>query len=242
MRAPRGDLSPKITTGYVGMLWCLRGVYQDETEEEGTYTVRPGEFGVIFPGKTLTMRALEDGTEVRYLIFDGESAVQECLSAGLWEGVFRDSAPPFDVLDQIARRLRSSKPQDLSLAAGSVRDLLLVSADHARQAAKDKLIHQARRLMHTRYGEEGFGIPRVQETLGISRTLLNVRFKAETDVSPHAYLLNLRVREACGLLAGTERTVADIAQQCGFADPVYFSQLIRKRTGCSPRAYRKRSD
>lgn len=240
IRSPRGILLRHIRTRYVGIMWCLQGGYQDETEGEGPSTGGPGEFGVVFPGKTIVaMRATKNGTELRYLEFDGEDAVRECLAAGLWEGAFRDPAPPFDLLDLIAQNLRAGKPHHLSAASGFVRELLSICGDHARRAAPDKLMHEAQRLIHMHYGEAGFGMQVLQERLGISRTSLNVRFKTAVGTSPHAYLLQQRVRTACHLLAGTTQAVAAISQACGFSDPVRLSQVIRQRTGLSPRAFRQ---
>ncbi|MDD4734835.1 MAG: hypothetical protein PHP44_01875 [Kiritimatiellae bacterium] len=91
---PRGVICPKLTTDYVCLLWCVNGIYQDETEGEGLYTICPGEFGVALPGKTLSMFALQEKTEIRFVIFTGSRAVEELYKAGLWEGLFRDPEPP----------------------------------------------------------------------------------------------------------------------------------------------------
>lgn len=70
-----------------------------------------------------------------------------------------------------------------------------------------------------------------------TRTMLR-RFGEETGQSPLEYLQWARVRRARLLLENTDRTVAGIAAELGYADPSTFSAVFARRTGCRPRDYR----
>lgn len=70
-----------------------------------------------------------------------------------------------------------------------------------------------------------------------TRTLLR-RFGDEAGESPLAYLQSARVRRARHLLETTDRTVARIAAEVGYADPGTFSAVFTRRVGCRPRDYR----
>lgn len=66
------------------------------------------------------------------------------------------------------------------------------------------------------------------------------QFKKETGTTPTAYLLNLRIEHAKQLLRQrpvSGRTIKDIAQLSGFADPYYFSRLFKARTGVYPTCF-----
>ncbi|MCZ8236290.1 MAG: AraC family transcriptional regulator [Inhella sp.] len=54
-----------------------------------------------------------------------------------------------------------------------------------------------------------------------------------------AYVNDLRVGEACLLLRQSDRPVAEVAQRCGFATLSHFNAEFRRRTGTTPRAYRR---
>lgn len=74
-----------------------------------------------------------------------------------------------------------------------------------------------------------------------TRNYLYKLFRKEFSISPHEYLVNLRIEKAKHLLENSENhfTIGNIAAAVGFQDPLYFSKLFRKKTGKSPGEYRK---
>lgn len=74
---------------------------------------------------------------------------------------------------------------------------------------------------------------------GYSESHFNVVFHRLFSVTPHQYLLGLRLDKASELLAGTDHKLDLIAEYCGFANASHFSKAFKKKLGCSPRAYRK---
>ena len=73
----------------------------------------------------------------------------------------------------------------------------------------------------------------------ISQTYISHIFKAEMGVSPIQYLINKRIAHAKHLLSTSDMPIAKIATECGYDDPVYFSQVFKRITGYSPTEYRK---
>ncbi|SET70052.1 AraC family transcriptional regulator [Paenibacillus sp. NFR01] len=64
-------------------------------------------------------------------------------------------------------------------------------------------------------------------------------FKQFSGITLSEYLMQLRIREACILLANTTRSVQEIAAEVGGYTPSYFSQMFKKHKGISPEQYRK---
>ena len=66
-------------------------------------------------------------------------------------------------------------------------------------------------------------------------------FTREMRRSPSAYLQTVRLNAAKELLLSTDYSIAQIAYQVGYSDPLYFSRLFASREGLSPSDYRKHS-
>lgn len=64
-------------------------------------------------------------------------------------------------------------------------------------------------------------------------------FRSVLGVSPHQYLLGIRLHQAKRLLADTQQPVSDIAFACGFNSVEHFATAYRKKYSVSPSAYRK---
>lgn len=66
-------------------------------------------------------------------------------------------------------------------------------------------------------------------------------FRAETGRSPIEYLTALRMDRARKLLIAGERTITEIALECGFGTPSYLSSRFRDHFGLPPSHYLKGS-
>ena len=59
-----------------------------------------------------------------------------------------------------------------------------------------------------------------------------------TQMSPSAYVTNVRINAAKTLLRTTDRRITDIALETGFYDHAHFIRSFRKQTGTTPADYR----
>ncbi len=71
------------------------------------------------------------------------------------------------------------------------------------------------------------------------RTFLR-RFEDALGMSPIAWLQRERMARARELLEGTRLSLADVAEQCGYASPETFRAAFRRIVGVAPGAYRHR--
>lgn len=79
----------------------------------------------------------------------------------------------------------------------------------------------------------------VADKFDMSKSFLSKRFKTATGFGFKEYIINLRIQNACRLLLETNKSITDIAFECGFNDSNYFGDSFRKIKGISPRKYRK---
>jgi AraC family transcriptional regulator len=64
-------------------------------------------------------------------------------------------------------------------------------------------------------------------------------FRGSTGMSPHRWLLQLRIEKAKTLLTNSRRMLADIALECGFADQSHFTRAFQRSVGVSPGAWQR---
>ena len=64
-------------------------------------------------------------------------------------------------------------------------------------------------------------------------------FKKKYGVTPYDYYVNIRIKKAVSLLKNTRLSIKEISYRLCFCDEHYFSNLFKKKTGKSPREYRK---
>ena len=64
-------------------------------------------------------------------------------------------------------------------------------------------------------------------------------FRKSTGLSPHGWLLALRIERAKALLMSSRRLLADIALECGFADQSHFTRAFQRSVGLSPGAWQR---
>lgn len=65
-------------------------------------------------------------------------------------------------------------------------------------------------------------------------------FREHIGQTPAAYVLNTRIRLAGEALALTDKTIDQIASDCGFPNRHYFSRMFARAVGCGPAEFRKR--
>ena len=84
---------------------------------------------------------------------------------------------------------------------------------------------------------ENLPIARIAKQCCISESSLRRAFLQETGLSPAAFRLAARLREAEYLLESTDLTVGEIADRLNFFDAAYFCKCFRAHTGVTPRQY-----
>lgn len=78
----------------------------------------------------------------------------------------------------------------------------------------------------------------VASRLCMTRHQLNRKVNALCGVSTSALVAQVRIVKAKELLARTDKTVGDVAMECGIAGMAYFCQLFKKHTGMTPTQFR----
>ena len=84
------------------------------------------------------------------------------------------------------------------------------------------------------------GASDVARAMGVSRRMLDMRFRELLRTTVHAILRERRLEEVKRLLSTTKLPVGRITEMCGFASAGHLKNLFRRSAGCSMRDYRQR--
>lgn len=74
----------------------------------------------------------------------------------------------------------------------------------------------------------------------LSPYYLSRLFKAHVGISPHQYLIRIRIKRAAELLQNSSLTVTQVCYQVGFNSLSHFITTFRQHTGLTPSQYRHR--
>lgn len=214
--------------------------------------LREEKFALLYPGAVFLIRPGEKKhigmlSEPEFLDFHFDDAAAALM---------RSNAPAFasrnirtvdpGVLDQLVR-LENEYRQEQQIRRPGVQLALL-----EKQLAAERLIFQHGRDQSEIEGKIAQTLCFIAENYGRDVTLqdlagptgLSVSYYRRTfrnllGCSPIDCLLDHRLFRAAGMLSRTEKSIAHVAQECGFNDPNYFSRLFTRRKGMTPRAWRR---
>lgn len=90
-----------------------------------------------------------------------------------------------------------------------------------------------------------YALDTFMRTLPLNYDYIRKLFKSETGVTPHDYLISKRMELAGRLILSgmsnqySRYSISQIAEMCGFSEPLYFSRVFRKHFGTPPSEYGK---
>lgn len=86
---------------------------------------------------------------------------------------------------------------------------------------------------------EDIPLQALSDLVKLSRSYFSRAFKISTGLAPHQWLLQARIGRAKQLLLETDRPLAQIAIDVGFADQAHFTRTFRREAGESPGAWQR---
>jgi len=116
--------------------------------------------------------------------------------------------------------------------------LLAENISKKRIDKRDDLINNIMHNMETYYDQD-LNLSELSKQYFISVPQLIRRFKAVTEMTPHAYLMAIRLQAAERYLQHTGCSIEEISRKTGFSCASNFIQQFRKHYGIPPHKYRK---
>jgi AraC-like DNA-binding protein len=115
----------------------------------------------------------------------------------------------------------------------------LIAAEQLRGEAPPRTTRRARELLEARLTDPP-SLDELARLVGANRFLVLRHFRRFVGVTPHAFVLQLRVARAKTLLARGQ-TPIEVAYALGFADQSHFTRVFGRIVGLAPGRYRRQA-
>lgn len=216
---------------------------------EGSWqTVRAGEAVLYRPGEP-QMYTYEANTPARchWVHFSGSGAEELLCACGMGKGTLFQVGEDREISQLFSRMVQEYqlKQRYHEQVSAALLNQIIALMGRNRRAQTDRAGYQTRQklrgvvdYMNDHYTEPQ-SVSQYAERCGMDRYRFIHAFKECVGQSPYAFLTALRMARASELLSGSLMPVKEIAADCGYENPLYFSRAFSRHFGMPPTEYRK---
>lgn len=223
--------------------------------EDTLYDVAEGE--LVFIPQTKLHRTLPGGkgAHTRYVVYFEDAAVQSFIDKvgrAHYENLLQPKSIrlPEEISGQIRFNLMQMEqeqrdPDGYSHVVNTylLENILLLALRHGtpKSPVTEKTVSKMQEVAHyiNKNLSSPIGLQDAAKMAHMEATYFSKAFKAATGEGFQEYLTKVRLWKAEQLLEHSDLPVNRVAEACGFSTANYFSDVFRKKNGCSPSQYRK---
>lgn len=225
---------------------CLQQFYRQVEESCTGNFVQQDEEYCLISFKTVT-EAVLFASHIRAHYRDFRTRHQmkfTGLSIGLHAGIpVTNKKNLFEDTIQLARRMCYVSASEIVIST-EVHQLYErenpgATVDHyifTLKPTEEKLFGELMEFTEKQWQDAGIKVQDLESALAISKSKLYREMIRLTGKSPNVFLLHFRLRKSLRLLQKQAGTVSEIAFDCGFNSPSYYSRCFRKKYGIMPSA------
>ena len=202
------------------------------------YALTPGTLFFTIPYQSYELIDNEKFTYL-YITFDGPGVPKLMEQFGISKD--RSVFPNFGHLtDFWMTSIRRANPGNIQVLTESV---LLHTLSFIEKTDKEKDIRINREFdeilqyIHNNFADPEMSIAKTADIFGFSKKYFSALFTKNMQTNFTDYLSEIRVKHATELLQQNKLSVTELAEKCGYSDPLYFSKVFKKITGVSPSKY-----
>jgi AraC-like DNA-binding protein len=246
------DISSGRGRGHVKILWQLAGRARIEQGPHRS-TLEAGTWTICDPAREYAIE-LDAGADFLLILMPREQCPGWIRAMNLLAAQALPAGGPAHIASAaLVAMLRDIAPLDAGSEA-ALHDTVVLLVERALDLALQShglqgepegslQLRQVQAYILQHLGDHTLTVGKLATVFGVSRRSLYNLF-ASSELTPRAFIQNARLHRARKLLGqsnGHRVAVADVARQCGFADPAHFSRAFHERHGVAPTAWREES-
>jgi len=248
--APNHSFGPAIREYYlIHIIMNGKGYYETE---KAKYNLSAGQFFIIFPDEQTFYQADEENPwEYIWFGFDGRDPKSLLATLGITPGMPIGSVSDFSNAKKGIEKMIAMNPFDhisrlqlqgklfwlLSLLAIEKIDKTMRPIEKVNKSIV--YTHQAINLIKENYHNTDFLIGDISKSLSLNESYLTAVFRQVTSRTLHNYLIDYRIQKSREYLETTDYSIAEVAENVGYKNPLSFTRIFKKKIGMTPKDYKK---
>ena len=214
--------------------------------ENKQYELKKGHLGGFAPGISHHYKCDKNNPmEHVFVAFTGLEASLLFKKSDLLKGNVVSLLKPSDILylaESILKKGLEKTELSHQLCCVYLKALLLEQGSSLALSGRSDTLAMDSYRKCRKYIDENFSALfspiEVAEACSINIRYMSRLFKKHGDITPHEYIMRLKLNKAGGLLLTTNLSVREVGYQIGFKDPYHFSRNFKNFHGVSPRHFR----
>ncbi|MEK5334229.1 helix-turn-helix transcriptional regulator [Lysinibacillus sp. FSL W8-0992] len=245
---PKSILSEFRTVRH-GFLFVIRG--EARMRVNGTvYELHPGSVIHVAPSMQMDAQVIGQSEYEYYLLFYRFDKLDEIYSVNECDSHFKLEAGANPRVLELLIMLHQNANTLSGIGKLRVKELFLSVMHQVLVGCKlrvigsspsEKVIEEAIAYIHRHYMNP-LTLHELAELHAMNTKRFSYFFHKYTGLRPIDYLINYRMERASDLLKVGNFAINDIAISVGYANPLYFSRVFKKKFGVSPSAYTHKLD
>ena len=229
-------------------------VCSEDLKEQAVYVSGPGpkdisEFSIcLSQGKkeqaaALAAQAIETVIRTKNVslaaLQDALNQLCACMNCAIARDATENGATDAELLQVEIKADDFMSPAALLARLNALVTQVCALNERVSVSSADQVVDYLKQYVGERFGENIALKELAESRLYLNPSYLSRLFKAKTGTSFKNYLTQVRMEHALSMLSMREKSVMNIAGECGYAAASQFIQLFRKHFGMTPSVYRE---
>jgi len=189
---------------------------------------------VFEANKTAGMHVPDD---VAILGVDNDDMICELTNPPLSSIAMNFEQVGYEAAVQLDRQVQGKKASHMDIYVRPTHIHTRLSTDAV--AVEDPVVAKGLRFIRD-HAPDIQSVGEVVEVTASSRRLLERHFRQTIGVSIYKEIQRVRIERACEMLVATDWSLGDIAERCGFSNPIHLSVAFKRQMKVAPGQYRTR--
>lgn len=189
-----------------------------------------------------------DNKKYFWIGFDGEGAEKYLRELGIIQHkpIFRTDKLDelFSLLKEMLKRKNLTLAEELKLQGLFYEFFSLIVEENSIEEKDEKnelnpYVDKIITYIKNNYWDD-INVNNIIEYVGLNRSYLSTLFKKNMGITIQEYLTVFRLSRANELLDITNESIENVANSCGYKDPLVFTKAYKKKYGVTPTQHRKK--